>query len=215
MSKFRCEAVTKNYGNKVALANFTSEVPDNVVVGLIGDNGAGKSTLLKILGKVHHATSGSYTCSGETVYHSDLDQLYDWMSPKLTESMYQDLYRDFEVDKFRELVELLKIPQNAGSGMSKGQRARLRLASSLARNVDMYLLDEPLSGIDALSREKLLEAINSRKQPGKTIILSTHEVRDAQDVVDHLWILKSGELMMDEPKKNISIIDQMKEIYGD
>jgi ABC-2 type transport system ATP-binding protein len=159
--------VTKRYGRTDGLSNVTIDFPAGQVVGVLGLNGSGKSTLLKLLAGLLFPTAGKVTVfdgpprgkRAKLVYLGENDSLWTWMTPGDAETLMQGLYDDFDVGRYRALLDSLAVPKRKTKAMSKGERGRLRLAMALARDAKLYLLDEPLAGIDLLSREKILQSI--------------------------------------------------------
>ncbi len=107
------------------------------------------------------------------------------------------LYDDFDSIRYRELLDVLEVPRRKTKAMSKGERGRLRLAMAMARDVKLYLLDEPLAGIDLLSREKILTSLVREWHTDETIFLSTHEVAEAESLFDRVLFLREGRLALD------------------
>jgi len=163
----RLDHVTKRYVKNEGLRDVTLDFPAGEVVGMLGLNGSGKSTLLKLLAGLLTPTDGHITVFGgkpranraQIVFLGETDVLWPWMTPVDAERFMRNLYADFDAKRFTELLDALEVPRRKTRTMSKGERGRLRLAMALARNAKLYLLDEPLAGIDLISREKILSSI--------------------------------------------------------
>ncbi len=201
----KLDDVTKLYGKNEALRDFTIAFPKGEVVGVLGLNGSGKSTMLKLLAGLLFPTSGRVTVFDGTPranrarvgYLGENDALYTWMTPADAERFMSGLYDDFDAVRYRELLDVLEVPRRKTKAMSKGERGRLRLAMALARDVKLYLLDEPLAGIDLLSREKIMTSLVREWHTDETILLSTHEVAEAESLFDRVLLLRQGRLALD------------------
>ncbi|MCK4356515.1 ATP-binding cassette domain-containing protein, partial [Candidatus Bipolaricaulota bacterium] len=128
-------------------------------------------------------------------------------------------YDDFDRSRFRELLDTLDVPRRKTKAMSKGERGRLRLAMALARDAKLYLLDEPLAGIDLLSREKILTSLVGEWHTDETIILSTHEVAEAEGLFERVIYLRDGWLALDTRAEELreqgkSVVDAFREVLG-
>ena len=201
----KLDDVTKLYGKNEALRDFTIAFPKGEVVGVLGLNGSGKSTMLKLLAGLLFPTSGRVTVFGgmprvnraRVGYLGENDALYTWMTPADAERFMSGLYDDFDAVRYHELLDVLEVPRRKTKAMSKGERGRLRLAMALARDVKLYLLDEPLAGIDLLSREKIMTSLVREWHTDETILLSTHEVAEAESLFDRVLLLRQGRLALD------------------
>ena len=201
----RLDDVTKLYGRNEGLRDFTIAFPKGEVVGVLGLNGSGKSTMLKLLAGLLFPTSGRVTVfdgpprtnRARIGYLGENDALYAWMTPADAERFMAGLYDDFDSIRYRELLDVLEVPRRKTKAMSKGERGRLRLAMAMARDVKLYLLDEPLAGIDLLSREKILTSLVREWHTDETIFLSTHEVAEAESLFDRVLFLRQGRLALD------------------
>lgn len=200
------------------------------VMGLVGPNGSGKTTLLSILMGHKKPTKGEVRIFGMkpgkrvreiTSYVPEIDHLYGWMTVKEMADFTAGFYRSWNPSKFRELLEFMDLnPSFKICNLSRGMRARLKLSLALAAEPKLLLLDEPLSGIDPLSRDKTLEAFIKWFQFGEqTVIFSTHIVREAEKLFDYVVFLGNGEIILqgepDELRNRYgrSIEDIMKEVY--
>jgi ABC-2 type transport system ATP-binding protein len=200
----RLEAVTKRYGGKEGLHGVSLELPQGQAVGLLGLNGAGKTTLLKLLAGLLLPSQGRVEVLGGrpramrscVAYLSDAET-YPWLSPADGERLMGGLYPDFNRARYRELLGFLEVPSRPSRSMSRGQRARLRLAMVLAREARLFLLDEPLAGIDLISRDRILKTLVQQWREEATLVLSTHEVAEAEGIFDRAIFLKEGRVVLD------------------
>lgn len=222
--------LSKHYPGQWALRDVSLTIPRGVVVGLLGPNGSGKSTLLRILAGLARPTSGRVQVLGQTpgvatkasvAYLSEADCLY----PVLTAGEAIDFawagFADFDPEQAGKLLAQMGLSPDKQIGtMSKGQRARLKLVLTLARRAQLILLDEPLSGIDPTSRERILTAIAAEYRVGEsTIILSTHQVQESEPLFDRVVFLNGGEVVLQGEAEELrqrhgkSIDELFREVY--
>jgi len=223
----RMENVTKRYRATEGVRGLSLDFPPGEVVGVLGLNGSGKSTMLKLIAGLLFPTEGSITVFGGSprqsralsVFLGETDTLWPWMTPKDAERFMAGLYKDFDVVRFNELLDVLEVPRRKTKAMSKGERGRLRLAMALARNAKLYLLDEPLAGIDLISREKILQSLVREWHTDETILLSTHEVAEAEGLFDRAIYLRDGRLALDTSAEALrsegkSVVQTFKEVLA-
>jgi len=223
----RLDSVTKRYVRTEGVRDLTVDFPPGQIVGVLGLNGSGKSTLLKLIAGLLFPTSGSITVFGGpprrnralSVYLGETDTLWPWMTPRDAEKLMVGLYRDFDAARFNELLDVLQVPRRKTKAMSKGERGRLRLAMALARDAKLYLLDEPLAGIDLISRDKILTSLVREWHTHETILLSTHEVAEAEGLFERAIYLRDGRLALDEQAEELrargkSVVETFKEVLG-
>jgi len=219
------EHVTKRYVKNEGLRDLTLGFPAGEVVGVLGLNGSGKSTLLKLLAGLLFPTSGKVSAFGgpprrnrsRIVFLGENDALWPWMTPADAGYFMRSLYADFDSVRFHELLRGLEVPHRKTKTMSKGERGRLRLAMALARDAKLYLLDEPLAGIDLISREKILSSIVREWHTDETILLSTHEVAEAEGLFERVLYLRDGRLALDISAEALreegkSVVDAFREV---
>ncbi|GIW25301.1 ABC transporter ATP-binding protein [Meiothermus sp.] len=207
----RLNGVTKRYGKTEGVHELSLELYAGQAVGLLGLNGSGKTTTLKLLAGMLFPTAGSVEVLGQSprkirgqiAYLSDADHLYPWMTPLEAERLMQGLYPDFNPARYRELLAFLEVPQQGYRAMSRGQRARLRLAMVLAREARLILLDEPLSGIDVISRDRILKSLVREWREEACLVLSTHEVSEAEGIFERVLLLKEGRLALDAQAEDL------------
>ena len=223
----KLENVTKRYIRNEGLRDLTLDFPAGEVVGVLGLNGSGKSTMLKLLAGLLFPTDGHIKVFGgpprrnraNMVFLGENDALWPWMTPVDAERFMRNLYADFDAPRFRELLDALKVPRRKTKTMSRGERGRLRLAMALARNAKLYLLDEPLAGIDLISREKILSQIVQEWHTDETILLSTHEVAEAEGLFERAVYLREGRLALDVSAESLreggkSVVDTFREVLA-
>ncbi|WP_090232596.1 ABC transporter ATP-binding protein [Fictibacillus solisalsi] len=224
--------VTKKYRSQAALNDFSLSLPAGKIIGLVGENGSGKSTALKLISGIISPTKGSVTVDGEVAtrrisskvsYLSELDAYYTFYTVGETVSYYASLYSDFNQRKAEEILDYMKLDRRKKvKDLSKGNRGRLKIAVTLAREVPVILMDEPLSGLDPIVRDAivkgLLSFIDFEKQ---TLIITTHEIKEIEPILDTVVLIKDGVLLKMEDveelrmEQNVSIVEWMKQVYQD
>ncbi|HWL23239.1 MAG TPA: ABC transporter ATP-binding protein [Ureibacillus sp.] len=219
------------YNRKTVLERLTFSIPKGQIIGLIGENGSGKSTLLKLMAGILTPTSGTIEMNDEKVtrrqtnkiaYLPDIDLFYEKLKGDEVFAFYQSQFNDFSIDKAKEVASFLQVPTNMRLGsLSKGNRARVKLATLLARNVELYLMDEPFAGLDPLARESLVKSIIKFIDTEYcSVVLSTHEVNEVEPILDQVMLLKDGHLCAMDNVEEIrhergeDTVKWMKSLYG-
>lgn len=229
MSLLHIENLNKFYGKKQALKNINLDLGMGEIVGIFGPNGSGKTTLLKLIVGLLKPSSGIIKVKDEPIseksknyisFLPDRNILPLWMKVLDAKNFYKDFYKDFNEEKFNDLIRFFNISEKAKiKSLSKGEVERLLLSLVLSRNADIYLLDEPLSGIDPSTREKIIKSIIRNYKENSLMIIATHLVREVENVVDRTIFLSQGEIILNEKtdelkeKRNKSIEDLFKEIF--
>ncbi len=196
--------VTRRFGKTLAVDGLSLALPSGEVVGLLGTNGAGKSTTLKLMAGLLYPDAGRVRLEGreprrargDIAFLPERGQMYEWLDARRAAGLFGTLYPDFRSARFRELLEQLEVPDRSLNQMSKGQRARFLLAATLARKVRLYLLDEPLGGVDLITRDRILAALVSEWREDATYLLSTHEVAEAEGIFDRAVFMKEGRVVL-------------------
>jgi len=199
--------VTKRYWTKAAVDDLTLEVPRGVIVGVLGPNGSGKSTLLRLMAGLLRPTRGRVLLEGRphsvasraaVAFMPEVDHLYGWMTVAETLRFCEAAFADWEGARATALCEFLRLePRERVARLSKGQRTRLRLIPTLARKAPLVILDEPLSGIDVPSRNRIVEAILREFRLGEqTIVLATHELPETESIFDQLILMEHGRVKL-------------------
>ncbi|MCL6636609.1 MAG: ABC transporter ATP-binding protein [Alicyclobacillus sp.] len=200
--------VTKSYGRKQALADVSLAIPRGRVVGILGPNGAGKSTLFRILTGLVRPEAGEVRVLGESpgwrtnrqvAYLPDRARWYPDHTVADALRWAETFLPGFHLDTAHRLAALLRMDEHVRAGqMSRGQEARLMLLMCLARRVPLVVLDEPLAGIDAPSRARILEGIVSvlSEEERPTVLLSTHELYEAEPLLDYAVFLTGGRVVL-------------------
>lgn len=223
--------LTKKYSNKVALNNISLSIEEGKVVGILGPNGSGKTTLIKILTGLLRQTSGEVLIDGHKIgvytkrvvsYLPDRNFLYKWMKIKDALDFFKDFYSDFDEAKFEELLEFMKLDKNMKiDTLSKGMHEKLNLSLVLSRNAKLYVLDEPIAGVDPVARDQILNAIINNYNEKSSMIITTHLVRDMENILDEVVFLKEGNVILQGGAEDLreergkQIDDIYKEIFGE
>ena len=198
-----CEALTKCYEkDKTALDGAELHIQFGRIVGLLGPNGSGKTTLIKLANGLLQPDSGSIRIAGMVPgadtkaivsYLPDADWLPDWMRVEQLVEMFRDFYADFDPVKAGEMLKRLELdPRAKLKTLSKGNKEKVQLILAMSRDARLYLLDEPIGGVDPAARDYILSTILNHYSRDATIILSTHLIRDIEPVLDEAVFLKEG-----------------------
>lgn len=201
------QRLKKAYPGVTALEEMSLEIPKGSIIGLLGPNGSGKSTLLKLIAGLCQPTHGrievlgqtmSYRLKKEIAFLPEINHMYNWMTVNETLEFFSGFYPDWDHTVAAELLEFMHLrPEAKVKTLSKGMKARLKLVLTLARKASIVLLDEPFSGIDPQSRGRIMEALTSKYDFGEqTLILSTHDVLEAEQIFDYVLLLEYGKLKL-------------------
>lgn len=208
-----CEKLCKSYAGTQALCDVDLHLPAGRIVGLLGPNGSGKTTLIKILAGLLCPTSGQATICGEPIGVSTKarvsylpDKMYyaGWMRASDLMELFSDFYADFRRDRAEAMCRALGIDLSAKvKSMSKGTKEKLQLILVMCRQASVYLLDEPIAGVDPAAREFILQTILTNYSPESTVLISTHLIADVEPVLDEAVFLKDGSVVIYDAVDNI------------
>lgn len=200
-----CRQLVKKYGSFQALNGIDLELPAGKIIGLLGPNGSGKTTLIKLASGLLQPTSGEILIDGmkpgvETkrivAYLPERNYLEDRMTVEQMLKFMQDFYEDFNMDKAREMLTHLDIdPKAKFKALSKGNREKVQLILVMSRDAKLYLLDEPIGGVDPASRDYILDTIIKNYNKDATVILSTHLIADIEPVLDEFVFIRKGDMI--------------------
>lgn len=202
------KGLTKSYGSHKALQDVDMVIEPGKITGLLGPNGSGKTTLLKIMSGLLQPTAGIIEYphgkargieARQTIsLLPDAMQFPSWMKVDDAFRFYKDHYPDYSAERanaMRNLLELKDISGKKIRSLSKGMQERVALALSLSRKTDLYLLDEPLGGIDPVGKEKVIEALLTMQLGESSILISTHLVKDVEKIFDNVHFLSKGKII--------------------
>ncbi len=219
-----CNNLSKSFGNKKALNSVTLNIERGRIVGLLGPNSSGKSTFIKLCNDLLTPTSGELKIAGNTPgiktksivsYLPERTYLNDWMQVSGIIHMFQDFYPDFNVEKAYDMLKRLNIsPSERLKTLSKGTKEKIQLILVMSREAQLYLLDEPIGGVDPAARDYILDTILSNYKENATIIISTHLISDIEKILDDIIFLKDGQVVLaktvdeirDENKKSVDAL---------
>ncbi len=200
-----CRGLTKQYGATTALNSIDLDLPAGSVIGLLGPNGSGKSTFIKIAAGLLTSTSGGLLIDGykpgvktkEIVsYLPDHDYLNDWMSVNQLIKQFEDFYADFDKDKAFDMIQRLNIKRESMlKTLSKGTREKVQLILTMSRKAKLYLLDEPIGGVDPAARDYILNTIIGNYNENAAVLISTHLIADVEPVLTHAVFIKNGKIV--------------------
>ncbi len=208
MSILTCSNLTKQFGHTTALRELTLDIQPGRVVGLLGPNGSGKSTFIKLCNGLLTPTGGeikidSMSPGVETKkivsYLPENAYFNDWMKVRDILSFFDDFYRDFDLIKAGHMLKSLGIEPSAQiKSLSKGTKEKVQLILVMARKARLYLLDEPIGGVDPAVRDYILNTIIKNYNPEATVIISTHLIADVEQVLDDVIFLRDGAVVLQE-----------------
>lgn len=204
-SVLELKGLTKKYGSKKALDNVDLVLPRGSIVGLLGPNGSGKTTMLKLVTGLLQPSEGEvFACGFKpgaeskdlVAYQSDKVYMNDWMKVQDFIEMFADFYSNFNKGKAYKMLETLNIdPKEKLKHLSKGNKEKVQLITTMCRDVQLYLLDEPIGGVDPAARDYILNTILSNYNEEATVVISTHLIADVEPVLNHVIFLKEGHIV--------------------
>lgn len=229
MIALKVNNLNKRYMFVKALNDFSVSFEKGKVIGLLGPNGSGKTTLMRILAGLLQKTSGEIVYEKalkgnalkQTVaYMPTESQLYTWMTIKQMIDFYEDFFDGFNREKVLEIIQTLDLSLSSRiKTLSTGQRGRLKVALTIARKAELYLIDEPLNGIDPISRDMILELLAGEITEDKCIVISSHLVHEFERIIDDVIFIRKGEVELQgdvetlRSERGMSIHDLYKEVY--
>ena len=213
-----CQGLTKKYGNFFALSNLTLSLERGQIVGLLGPNGSGKTTLIKLANALLIPTDGHIMINGHSPgtetkqivsYLTDRNFLNDHMRVNDILSYYNDFYKNFSMERASKMLDTLEIDKRARlHALSKGTREKVQLVLVMSRDADLYILDEPIGGVDPAARDYILQTILSNYNENATVLISTHLISDIENTLDRVLFLQNGQLMLN------ATVDEIRSKYG-
>ena len=205
--------ITKKYGSKVALDNVSFNLEPGKIIGLLGPNGSGKSTILKLINGLLQPTEGEIKIMGNPPgimsksiisYLPERTYLNEWMKISDLINFFADFYIDFDINKANEMVIALKLdPNHKLKTLSKGNKEKVQLILVMSRKAKLYLLDEPIGGVDPATRDFILDTIISNYLSDATLMISTHLISDIERIFDEVILINQGTIYKHDSVDNI------------
>ena len=210
-----CQRLTKKYGSFFALSELTLSLDRGQIVGLLGPNGSGKTTLIKLANGLLNPTDGHIMINGLAPgteskkivsYLPDRSFFSEHMKVKEIISYYTDFYDNFSTDRASKMLDTLEIDINSRfSALSKGTKEKVQLVLVMSRDADLYILDEPIGGVDPAARDYILQTILTNYNENATVLISTHLISDIENVLDRVIFLRNGQLALNETVDDIRL----------
>ena len=218
MAILECRGLAKSFGGIRAHDNAELALQPGRIVGLLGPNGSGKTTLIKLANGLLTPTSGQILIDGQAPgveskkivsYLPERSCLGDWMKVSDLLDFFSDFYADFRRDTAQEMLSRLSIdPRQTFGHLSKGTREKVQLIMVMSRQAKLYLLDEPIGGVDPATRDYILHTIISNYNEDATVLISTHLIADVEQVLDEVIFLQNGRILLQ------SAVDDIRENQG-
>ena len=229
MELVECKNLSKDYGMKKALDNVSFQIPAGRIVGLLGSNGSGNTTLIKMINELLVPTSGEILIKGKKpgieskkVISYLPERSYLPYDKKVSEiiAYFKDFYSDFNVEKAYQLLNELGIKkEDKLKQMSKGTKEKVQLVLVMSREADIYILDEPIGGVDPVARDQILDLILKNFKEGASLIISTHLIADIEKILDDVIFIHQGRILLNASadevrnKYHSSIENAFKEVF--
>lgn len=206
MTLLECKNLSKHYGRYPALSNINLQIDGGHIIGLLGPNGSGKTTFIKLIAGLLTPSSGELYLKEEPIgieskkmisYLPDHTYLNDWMKVKEIIGFFADFYEDFEAERAYDMLAKLNInPNSKLKTLSKGTKEKVQLILVMSRKADIYLLDEPIAGVDPAARDYILNTIISNYDENASILISTHLISDIENILDEVIFIQNGQIRM-------------------
>ena len=225
-----CVNVVKRYGGKFAVNGMSVAIEDAHIYGLLGPNGSGKSTWMKMAAGLIVPDEGEMRLDGVKIsaetkkhiaYMPTEGYFYSYMKIKDAGRYYQDFFDDFDAQQFEKLTADMDLEMNMKvRNLSSGMMAKLKIAVTLSRKAELYLLDEPLNGIDLLARDEVVNTILTNMSDNASVVISSHLVEELERIIDKAIFMKDGQIVLmgdvDEirQERGESVTDLYRQIYG-
>jgi len=209
MVLLECKDLCKSYDEKQVLKNVNLKIPEGKIIGLLGKNGTGKTTLIKLINDLLTPTSGEVLIEGKkpgieskaiVAYLPERTYLDRSMTVKEAIHYFEEFYKSFDANKARKLLKDLDLDETTKIyKMSKGMQEKLQLILVMSRDAKLYILDEPLGGVDPATRDYILDTILSNFSEGASVIISTHLISDIERILDEVIFIDKGEIVLVSP----------------
>ena len=202
----QCIGLNKSFGNKKAVNDFNMKLSEGKVYGLLGENGSGKTTWMKMVAGLTKPTSGeiiykeapwNYKDKSEIAYMSTEPFFYDFMSIKDVARYYADFFEDFDTEKFQKMTDKVGLEESMKiKTLSTGMTAKLKVVATLSRSASLFLLDEPLNGLDFKAREEIISILLDEADSKNCFVISTHLINEIESFIDEAVFVKNGQLIL-------------------
>lgn len=213
MDLVTCKNLDKSYGQKKILKDVNLTIESGKIYGLLGTNGSGKTTLIKLINGLLVPTKGEVLIKGENPgveskkvisYLPERTYLPNEKRVKEVIRYFRDFYADFQEERADRLLEQLKIDTNSKlSELSKGNKEKVQLVLVMSRDADLYILDEPIGGVDPVARDFILDLIIKNFKEGSSILLSTHLIADVERILDEVILIQDGKIVLAESAEKV------------
>lgn len=217
-STFECRGLSKRYGSNQALEGVNISIAPGRVVGLLGPNGSGKTTLIKLANGLLSPSEGEVLICGNkpgveskalVSYLPDKPCMPQWMNAIQLMDFFQDFYADFDRQRAENMLERLRLDKKQKlSQMSKGTKEKVQLIMVMSRRAKLYLLDEPIGGVDPATRDYILDTIIRNYDPDAVVIISTHLISDVEKALDEVIFINQGKVTLQ------ASVDDIRQQYG-
>ncbi|MBE6763116.1 MAG: ABC transporter ATP-binding protein [Ruminococcaceae bacterium] len=214
----RCQQLTKQYGKIIAVDHIDLTLESGKIIGLLGPNGSGKTTLIKMINGLLKPTFGNLTVCGYAPgaeskrlvsYLPDNPYLGDGMTVKQVVALFTDFYEDFRPQVAYEMLDRLQVSVDSKlKALSKGNKEKVSLILAMSRNAMLYVLDEPIAGVDPAARDYIISTILNNYNPQASVIISTHLIADIEQVLDDVIFIKHGNIVLH------NTVDGIREEHG-
>ncbi len=208
-----CNNLKKSFGSNHAVAGIDLKIERGRIVGLLGPNGSGKTTIIKLANDLLTPTAGDILINGKkpgvetkkvVSYLPEKTYLNNWMKVSQIIEFFSDFYEDFKPEKAYDMLKRLNIdPKERLKNLSKGNKEKVQLILVMSREAELYLLDEPIGGVDPAARDYILETIISNYSENATVIISTHLISDIEKILDDVIFIKDGQIALTSSVDNI------------
>jgi len=222
--------IMKKYMMTTAIEDMSLTIESGMIYALLGPNGSGKTTFMKIAAGLTKPSKGSITYNGipvgiqskkEIAYMPTEPFFYSYMNVADVGKYYNDFFEDFDIERYNSLLERMELtPKLKTKTLSSGMAAKLKIAATLARDAKIYMLDEPLNGIDVIARDRIITTILENAKNDKSMIISSHLVDELEKIIDYAIFIKTGRVELvgnvEEIReaRNQSIVEVYKTIYA-
>jgi ABC-2 type transport system ATP-binding protein len=222
--------LTKRFSSVHAVDKANIKLEKGKVYGLLGPNGSGKSTLMKMVAGLFHPSAGKIEVMGEpwsvyakkyVAYMTTEQYIYEYMDVKMVGRFQQDFYEDFDMAAYEKLIQEMQLDMDMKvKSLSSGMGAKLKIAVTMARNAKVFMLDEPLNGIDLVARDAILSSIIKKVDTDNCILISSHLIDAMENILDEVIFIKEGQIVICGNAESIreargkSIVDLYKEVFA-